>query len=666
VPVSVSHFTSNINMTTEEVSRQLPAGTIIAIREPYVSLDHQARAGPCAGKADHGIRIDSPTDLLLWEPKDGEVIDWAVPIQSDTLQLDQNSWLRAGISLEGYDNAGDLHNAVSMLLSQDRPGQAYRQIYRARQKGVAISPSLEGRVLSRLDAWEAARDKFNEAANAFSDSHLDGYSKAALDLSIGIDKLTDRQASLRCQHHIRQISQGISISDMQSIYFAAANGTDGIDTSDHIGPVEVKSIPGAGRGMVTTRAVEAGELLLSCKAVCPTYADDEECRGSPLLRLNLENGVVSTASQVRAQTRLIHAIIDRPELALPILGLTAGPSIPNSDYVSQEYPLRSYASLDSDSVENRRPDVDAKYVDAVLRFNAFGPAQAPSRSEKRSSSPGEQERSTMPHPLLAILNHACYPNATSVFFSNIYTTRALCHLPAGTEIVHQYTKGEEPYAIRSANLSKHGFECGCLLCRLDRADGVDNCAMRARIVQGESKAVLDRSALLLKGENTNKDDDEAHGDIVESLNALIIRIQATYSEQRGPLRPDLFTALNARTRHLARKSTTVAITSSEEALTCCGAILNEDCEGKILQALPRPHLDSCIALMLFVATLLANDGSEKLSLRWTETAFWAHQCTIGGGSTDKELADTDVFLDRWGVKEFQPALDLRRKVIEQK
>lgn len=223
--------------------------------------------------------------------------------------------------------------------------------------------------------------------------------------------------------------------------------------------------------------------------------------------------------------------------------------------------------MEAEIDDNVRPDVDAAYVDGVLRFNAFGPAQLPRRGK---TGGGQLERSTMPHPLPAILNHACLPNVSSVFFSNIVTTRALCHLPIGTEIVHQYVKGEEPLAIRTANLSKHGFPCACVLCNLDRSDGLDKCEVRARIVQGESKAILDRSALLLKnrldGDKDIQHDDEAHKDIIDSLNALVDRINATYLFERGPLRPDLFSALDARTRHVARKSIKDAITVSNAVL----------------------------------------------------------------------------------------------------
>jgi hypothetical protein len=210
-----------------------------------------------------------------------------------------------------------------------------------------------------------------------------------------------------------------------------------------------------------------------------------------------------------------------------------------------------------------------------LRFNAFGPAQAPSQDEKFDLGT-ELERSTMPHPLPAILNHACLPNVSSVFFSNIVTTRVLTEMPEGTEIVHQYVKGEEPMAIRSANLSKHGFVCSCILCDLDRCDGEDNCKLRVRITQGESKAVLDRSALLLKSDTTQQQQqvlgvektEEAHNDIIDSLQNLIDRTEATYSKQRSIFRPDLFIPMDARTRHIARKSV-------ENALLVCSGMMRE-------------------------------------------------------------------------------------------
>jgi len=37
---------------------------------------------------------------------------------------------------------------------------------------------------------------------------------------------------------------------------------------NHIGPIRIKLISGRGRGLVTTRKVKAGELLVSCSLCC--------------------------------------------------------------------------------------------------------------------------------------------------------------------------------------------------------------------------------------------------------------------------------------------------------------------------------------------------------------------------------------------------------------
>lgn len=301
--MSVSHFTSNLNLTTEEVSSMLPVGTTIAIREPFLSFDHQSRAGPCSGKADTGIRVDSPTDILCYKG--------SIPFGEDR-QMDEEAAVCDWLRTSGPDTITDtaaLQDAVKRLVEARRYGEAQRVINRAKQSSLRVSCSQEAEVLFRLDAWKEAKRLYGEVESQDGKDEGERDEQAAADFSLDISKLTPRQARLRCGMRIEQEMSGPDSKAMESIYFSAADGVPHLDTSDFIGPLAVKSITGAGRGLVTTRAVKAGELLLLCKAICPAYPDDPECHGSPLLRLNLENGVVSTTSQVRAQTKLIHAIV---------------------------------------------------------------------------------------------------------------------------------------------------------------------------------------------------------------------------------------------------------------------------------------------------------------------------------------------------------------------
>jgi hypothetical protein len=665
IPVSVSHFTDDLNADTAHISSYLPEGTLIAIKEPFLSLDHQARAGPCTGRADVGIRVDSPTDVLVL-PDDAKIFSRMSQLPESVIAPDDLPWL-------GVDTGRNNIEFARRLYGVGRFGAAYRSIRQLRKAGELSDVELEARTLFALGRFNEAQPLY-EGLMAIKEGCRAHDEKKAADFATSIDVLTPAQAAIRCRLRFVQETQGLSVDDVRSIYFASSD-TPRLDTADYIGPVEVKSIEGEGRGLVTTRDVEPGEQLLCCRAVNAAYPDDRQSQGSPLLRLNLDNGVVAATTQVRAQTRLIHAIVDRPELALPILGLTAGPKMAYSEYVARPYPLRNTVSHQDEPTQLINA-IDAAYIDGVLRFNAFGPAQSPARRSSANSVQdfGELSKSTMPHPLPAILNHACLPNVASIFFSDIVTTRALMKLPKGTQIVHQYVRGEEPYAIRAAQLSKHGFECACQLCTLDRQDGKDALDVRARIIQGELRAVEERSRVLLKRVNLTKlgsddamksvadgrqpsdEDLDAHRDVLASLVQLVDRVNRTYAQGRGPLRPDVFVVLEIMVTHLALLDFDRATDAVVEAVKAVGGRLEVGREAAsapeqgYLEELPRLHIDRVIGLLLLLAVVNSNRGHKEVSLLFVQSAFWSHQCMIGGG-----LA---VFRDRWRTKEYESAVDL--------
>lgn len=259
-------------------------------------------------------------------------------------------------------------------------------------------------------------------------------------------------------------------------------------------------------------------------------------------------------------------------------------------------------------MRGERTFIDSAYVEGVLSFNAFGPGIGPGRSEglekkskiktsiassqaqvdvnvtdqqiqskdskflnvkpsKKSSIEltGEFARSTMPHPLPAIMNHSCLPNVSSVFLGDIVTTRSLHYLEKGTEIVHQYVRGEETFQVRQSMTKKHGFDCSCPLCFLDNKDGEVKRKKREEILIRELPTVVERSRIVLKpkfkgdqvkvkvdedsksngnghqiGNGLDEKEIEAHKEIQGHLISLIGKIQETYHEERGSLKPDLF------------------------------------------------------------------------------------------------------------------------------
>ncbi|SNX82970.1 uncharacterized protein MEPE_01676 [Melanopsichium pennsylvanicum] len=724
LPISIAHFTSNLHLSGTQLDACLPVGTVIAICEPFVSLNHFAKGGPCqGGKNVPGVRVDTPTDVHILDrlsEADAELLDmtpWKVEITQDAAEHFESvdsllkdspatcntrgcRWLQDGplsrivaarnpeylsTVLQGLDDAQKqqlsrrTRSLIQSFLIFNRPGAAHRELCAARLLDVPFATSsdtavveeleFEGQVLYSKCNFEASRLAFEAALSVCPPSQRSSIQERILE-SLNAVRSVQKASALGPTHE-----------NVWAYYYDSQSyATPRFDIQDWFGPVDIQDIPGAGRGLVVTRDVEEGELLLCCKAAASSYAADSGCRGIYLLRYNVESGVTSTTTQVLAATKCIHAMIDRPEeLTLPIMGLTAGPDVEYSKWVAQQYPAppkRTYsdAATPADQVEalvqayqlklnpeskqysnyhktvlegSIRPSVDSSYVDGVLRFNAFGPAANPGGKSSTNSDNAPQDseltRSTMVHPLPAILNHACLPNVSSVFFGDIVTTRALHPLRKGTEIMHQYVKGEQPWLIRRSQLSKHGFKCGCGICVLDEKDGEEKVRERGQIIGGSLTMLQERSRIVLKSWTSiqeGKAEDEDHRDLAQSIEEMIDKVQSTYAFDRPMLRPDLIKIYQLLALHQSQFDMGSAVKSELKALQSIGCTISKKGNGeRMLNELPSLHFDGGITSMLTLAKLTLEQGKREDTEKWVKQAFYTHQCTIGGG--------LDIFLDRW-------------------
>ncbi len=645
IPLSISHFSANLKLSPEELAALLPVGTLLAIREPYISTNHLSRAGPASGKGAVGIRVDTPSDVHVLEQEELQALFGgaaAFPAMEHQAQEDSvedrarlrwledglgGSWQRSGM-LKDKQSARSL---IHQLREHKRPGAARRSLHAFKQLSPDPDPefdALECEILLDCRDFTECGEKLERLQS----------------VDAALRETLDRKQS--------EAERGPSSEAVAAFYQQIQrDATPRLDSTDFVGPVAVRDIEGAGRGLVLTRDVKPGELLLCCKAIGGSHAEDEGCSGVPVLRLNLENGVISTTTQILAATNMIHTLLDQPNLALPFLGLTAGPSIPYSEYVSQPYPLRWSCAPPSEP-ETQRIDVSAEYVEGVLRFNAFGPGRITSQTSggARSNVPtaeGELGRSTMPHPLPAILNHSCLPNVSSVFFADVVTTRALHHLPAGTEIMHQYVRGEQHSAIRQAQLSKHAFVCRCALCDSDRADGTERLQRRQRLMGGTLPTLLERSRLVQKGMGGGDGlDAESVRDAIQALEALAAQVEETYAPDRALPKPDVVAIWTEVAKlHASIDDGDAAIKAHLRGLAALGVIPRAQAEvpagdERCCDDLPMLSFDAALASALSIADFLLKAGEKKAARSWAASAYWWHQCMINGGFS--------VFLDRWG------------------
>lgn len=640
LPISLAHFTPDLRLHDEALDDLLPMGTVLLIREPYVSTHYMGVGGPITGgKGTAGVRVDTPSDVHVLDQGALELhgvswAQWMEPPSDDRVVWRQEGplvrALRADRAVPSIPRA-KVHANVRTLLAQARAGAAWREVCAAEQYGLwegATGLAAVEDALLRADVLFALRD-YAEVVRV-----LEAVDPASALVSLAESVRTRREAAADA---LRLTAQGPSDDTLYTMFLRTLEDpTPRFDYAEYLGPVAVADIPNAGRGLVLTRDVDEGELLLFCRAIGSSYGQDAGCAGVPLLRCNPLAGVTSTTTQVLAATKCLHLMLDRPELAVPFLGLTAGPDTPPSEYVSSTYPLQTGAVLDAKAaVHMRAPNVSAHYVNQVLRFNAFGPAAVPAAAGGQDP----MSRSTMPHPLPAILNHACLPNVSSVFFGDFVATRALHPLRRGTQIMHQYVQGEVPYHTRQAQLSKHGFQCGCALCGIDERDGHAMLRRRDEMQAREWPVLLERSRALFKGTPAGTDAQDAHREMAASLVAFVQEMDATYAPDRGALRPDLVDGWYRAALHTRVLDEDKAMSYARRSLEATGAVLCADGPRRVSH-LPDLHFDAAIRSILFLADVLWARGASNEAMAWVDTALHTHTCMIGGGRR--------LFLQRWG------------------
>ena len=104
-----------------------------------------------------------------------------------------------------------------------------------------------------------------------------------------------------------------------------------LDHATYIGPIEVKASRGKGRGVFTTRAVKAGDMLLCEKAFGHVYVPDNDTDSSKLsLLINPETGRGFMGGQADLLKLLVQKCYRNPSLAEALTALHHGDYQPAS------------------------------------------------------------------------------------------------------------------------------------------------------------------------------------------------------------------------------------------------------------------------------------------------------------------------------------------------
>ncbi|CAG8423235.1 unnamed protein product [Penicillium salamii] len=427
-------------------SHSLREGTLLLLKEPYVEV---------MPDGDFSIRVDHLSDI------------WIVP-EFDVLSP---SFWRKGVT-EGVENAFFWKEKGNQSSEQNDYRSAVHKALEANPPPELLIEGQCNRALAflEIDRFDAA---LSDANNALKPPMLSG--KALFGKAQALNQL--RRFKESCETHailaemypkdslaaleyartrVRLAEQESGEFDFKKMAEEAKNHSPLIlDHSTYIDPVVVKKTLSHGRGLFTTKAVRAGDLLLCEKAFA--LAVHDEPKGNLWLFLSGDTDTATVGTQVMLIELIARRLLNNPSLLPGFLDLYHG----------------SHESIDVLEVDGL-PVIDTFLVENILRFNTFAYDTPPHTSQNEcvtgdNGAPEENGANLYPTGIwskASYINHSCQKNSEQSFIGDMMIVRATRDLPPNTEITIAY-RSPVSYDLKNTpiDLKNWGFKCDWILCQ---------------------------------------------------------------------------------------------------------------------------------------------------------------------------------------------------------
>lgn len=434
----------------------IPNGIIIALKEPYYKL---AAGGGAILRCDHpqnAIRLNADDSLvrqLIWKSGEPNLnVESRRKLSYDEHRLEGNNFFTQG---KFYDAITTYTRGLASTVSE-------ASIITLRLNRAAA--------LLKVEHYEAALDDCrhvlelnveNEkalyrAAKAFY--ALEEYEQALIKMQLCAKVATNKE---EVRNEIKTIRDRLNekqrgIYDWNMMVTAAKNSLKPrLNHASYIGPVRVANISNEkGRGLVVTRNVCKGELLLCSKAFQICYPVE----ASPVIYINMETKLSDNGAQGMLSQKIVNRLINNPSLTRIFFDLYAG-----------KHRLSKIPAITSTS-----PVIDAFWVGDICTMNAFTVIDNTLNvQENKVMTFRHDHLCDTPSALFLMpsyINHSCLGNCAQSFIGDMMIVRALDDLQVETELLMTYVDTFLGLEERKLALIKHGFICNCRLCELDQAE----------------------------------------------------------------------------------------------------------------------------------------------------------------------------------------------------
>ena len=380
------------------------------------------------GRDGYFIRIDSPSDLHIWP----EVHRIPQAFRTHrSLEQYRKSGSVAFIAKRCAEAASACYEA-GLFHYSDSGEESVLSVMRLNAAAAYLAIGMPGHALAHaqaalpqdLSATQRQKRLYREALSLYRLQRYEDCVAALVSCSsdAGPEPLALLQRAHRRLHEVQT-----GRYDWQALY-ASPPKADDEDVAEYCGPVETRHFKGKGRGLISTRAINTGELLLVAQSLALVHPD--KGRRSLTLGLNLVSESLDTYTQVEVVGRLIDRAADDGNLAYRLANLYAGsedgfaePTLPGS--------APSRAAFGT--------GIDAGRLEGICTFNSFKPECITRGFEASDEHEDLEEQhlhsSSALYHLPSMINHACIGNASFVFFGDVLVVRACRNMEAGTEVL---------------------------------------------------------------------------------------------------------------------------------------------------------------------------------------------------------------------------------------
>ncbi|PWY92204.1 TPR domain protein [Aspergillus heteromorphus CBS 117.55] len=440
----------------------LRQGTVMIVKEPYL----RSKA-----TGEYAVCVDHLSDVIYLYRGDQRVPSlWRLEVsqQSDTAPR----WEQVG---NGLSKMGKYYNAMECYVNGLRVSTTESEAWsfklnlalaliQTQQYDAAIkhldsvpeSFQLEKALFCVYQALYGL-ERYEECYEALKTIRIRGPSTVQVENEF--TKVTSRLAEQRYGRY--------SFKDLQKE--AESHDPPLLDRATYIGPVAVRAAGSRGRGLFTTNAVNAGDLLFCEKAFVHSSANtrDVQRRNGVLLLANSERNNVCMGEQAYLISLLAQKLYRNPSLAPIITGLYHG----------------SYMTVDVTEIDGT-PVVDTFLAERIITLNAFG-CPLSSRKKYLRAIGIESDPQTGPFPFCGLwptasyINNNCNPNAYRSFIGDMMIVRATKNLPPNAEITFNYfPTSDDNYDECLHRFDSWKFHCQCAICTDVQAAGKDAVSKR--------------------------------------------------------------------------------------------------------------------------------------------------------------------------------------------